>query len=88
MVPSDEEILIHKIERKRKATMAQKGVENCSKDMDLEKENVGEEDQSLDNNRKEMEMGVTKGIIGNLGAILKKVVNLKQQMQVMFKDFE
>ena len=42
MVPSDEEILIHIMERKRKVTMAQKGVENCSKDKDLEKENVGE----------------------------------------------
>ena len=60
--------------------MAQKGVENCSKDMDLEKENVGEEDQSLKNNKNEKEMGVTKGIIGNPGAILKEVVKLKQKM--------
>ena len=87
MFPSNEEILIHRMERKKKATMAQKGVENCSKDMDLKKEKLGE-DQSLDNNRNEREMGVTKGIIGNPGAILKEVVNLKQKMQVMVKDFE
>ena len=33
-------------------------------------------------------MGVTKGTIGNLGSILKEVVNIKQQMQVICKDFE
>ena len=68
------------MERKRKLTIVQKRAENFSTDTALEKENFGEDNQSPNINMNEREMGVSNGIIGNPGTILKEVVNLKQQM--------
>ena len=69
--------------------MAQeKGVENSSKNMALEKEDYGGKDHSPEHNMDEGEMGVTKGLMGHPGTILKEIGSLKQQMQVIFNKFE
>ena len=78
LVSSDDEFIIHRMERKRKMMMAQEeGVDNIIKNMALDKEEYGGQEQLPNHNRDEGEMGFTKGLMGNPRTILKEVGNLK-----------
>ena len=66
----------------------QKVVENFSKNMALDKEDYGGKEQPLDHKKDEGKMGFTKELMGNPGTIMKGVGNLKQKMQIIFKEFE
>lgn len=77
------------MERKIKMVSAQdEGDDNVPEEVELDKNKQGEQEHYFEHNREEDEKGFLMGIMGNPRSIWKDVGTLKQQMQVISKDFE
>lgn len=77
-VPSDDEILIKRLERKRKNVLAQDlDADKGFKKVEFDRNKQGGNEDYPIHNKDEEDHGFLKGIFGNLGLMKKDISNLK-----------
>ena len=85
-IPFDDELLIKRMERKRKKEFSQDaGNDNDIKGVDLDR---NKQEDYFEHNKEKDDQRFLKGILGNPGSLLKDIGTLKQKMQDISRDFD
>lgn len=88
-IPSDDEPLIKRMEKKGKNPLYQGKMDaKGHEETDYERDNVGGDEDDLTRNKGNDDQGFLKGIFGNLGLMKKEISSLQLQMQDIVREFD